>query len=68
MTDFLELFEFSINIFLYFRSLSQQHFPLFDVIDGLIVMSDQVPFNKGTISHIQSLSATLGIFVDIIVS
>ena len=61
--NFLELFKFQVYISLYFISLSQEHFPLFDVVDCFIVVCDQISFNERTISHIEFFSGTFCVFV-----
>ena len=51
LSNLLELFELLVDVFLDFVSLNQQHLPLFDVVDGLVIMRNQIPFHQGTVPH-----------------
>ena len=67
ISDLLKFFEFLIHINVCVRSLGQQHFPFGHIVDGFIVMSDQISFNKGAVSHEQNFTATFGAFSDFII-
>lgn len=45
LSNLFELFEFLVDFFLDFMSLSQKHLPFLDIIDSLITVSNEISFN-----------------------
>ena len=52
-----KLFELGVYYLVDFSTLGEEHRPFGNVVDGLIVMGDQVSLNQGTVSHEQALSS-----------
>ena len=63
-----ELFELCVYYLVNFCTLSQEHRPFGHVVDGFIVVGDQVSLNQGTVSHEQALSSWLGGLTDLTIS
>jgi hypothetical protein len=51
--------DFAVGLSLSFTSLRHEHFPAANIVHGLILMSEQVAFNKWAVAHSDSASCSL---------
>ena len=62
-----ELLKLFIHVLLDLISLGEKHLPFSDVVDGFVVVGDEVAFNERTVAHEKSFSTALCVFADIII-
>ena len=68
LCDLFVLLEFLVDVLLHFVPLREEHLPFLDVVNGFVVVGDEVPLDQGTVAHVDSLSSAFGVLVDVSVS